>query len=48
MKTSEAKLAALEKLGVVQHPYHTPEFLGLPLRAGNRKDLDWLAAICKG
>lgn len=48
MKTPQARLAALEKLVVAQHPYDTPEFLALPLGAGNRKYLDWLAASCKG
>ena len=42
LKTTQAKLAALEKLIVAQHPYDTPEFLVLPLRAGNARYLDWL------
>ena len=47
LKTPRAKLAALEKMVVAQHPYDTPEFLELPLTAGNRKYLDWLAASCE-
>ena len=44
LKTQKSRLAALEKLIVARHPYDTPEFLVLPLRAGNRKYLAWLAA----
>ena len=47
LKTLTVKLAALEKLVVAQHPYDTPEFLALPLSAGSRKYLDWLAASCR-
>jgi len=46
LKTRKAKLAALEKLILAQHPYDTPEFLVLPLVAGSEKYLDWLAAVC--
>lgn len=46
LKTQTSKLAALEKLVLSKHPYDTPEFLVLPLSAGNRKYLDWLAASC--
>jgi periplasmic divalent cation tolerance protein len=42
LKTQKSKLAALEKLVLAQHPYDTPEFLVLPLSAGNEKYLDWL------
>ena len=44
LKTSKPKLAALERLILAQHPYDTPEFLVLPLSAGNARYLDWLAA----
>ena len=44
MKSTKSKLAALEKLVLSRHPYDTPEFLVLPLTAGSRKYLDWLAA----
>jgi len=46
LKTQKSKLAALEKLVLAQHPYDTPEFVVLPLAAGNKKYLDWLAASC--
>ena len=44
LKTQKSKLAALEKLVLAQHPYDTPEFIVLPLSAGNKKYLAWLAA----
>src|SRR3984885_7064721 len=42
LKTQKSKLAALERLIIARHPYNTPEFLVLPLSAGNKKYLDWL------
>jgi periplasmic divalent cation tolerance protein len=42
-KITKAKLKALEKLIVAKHPYDTPEFLVLPIIAGNRRYLDWLS-----
>ncbi len=39
MKTTRARLASLEKLIVEKHPYDTPEFLVLPLIAGNARYL---------
>jgi periplasmic divalent cation tolerance protein len=47
LKTQKTRLAALEKLILARHPYDTPEFLVLPLNAGSRKYLDWLAASCR-
>ena len=47
LKTQKSKLAALEKLVLAKHPYVTPEFLVLPVSAGNKKYLDWLAAATK-
>jgi periplasmic divalent cation tolerance protein len=47
LKTQKSKLAALEKLVLAKHPYDTPEFLVLPVNAGNKKYLDWLAAAQK-
>ena len=47
LKTQKTKLAALEKLMLARHPYDTPEFLVLPLAAGNQKYLAWLAASCR-
>jgi periplasmic divalent cation tolerance protein len=45
LKTQKSKLVALEKLILARHPYDTPEFLVLPLSAGSKKYLDWLAQI---
>jgi periplasmic divalent cation tolerance protein len=42
LKTQKSKLAALEKLILANHSYDTPEFLVLPVSAGNKKYLDWL------
>ena len=47
LKTQKSKLAALEKLVLARHPYDTPEFMVLPLAAGNQKYLTWLAASCR-
>ncbi|MGA3284529.1 MAG: divalent-cation tolerance protein CutA [Verrucomicrobiota bacterium] len=47
LKTQKSRLAALEKLVLAKHPYDTPEFLVLPLSAGNQRYLNWLAANCR-
>ena len=47
LKAQKSKLAVLEKLVLARHPYDTPEFIVLPLSAGNIKYLDWLAASCR-
>jgi periplasmic divalent cation tolerance protein len=47
LKAQKSKLAALEKLVLAQHPYDTPEFLVLPVGAGNGRYLDWLTAATK-
>jgi periplasmic divalent cation tolerance protein len=47
LKTEKSRLAVLEKLILADHPYDTPEFLVLPLSAGNQKYLGWLAANCR-
>jgi len=44
MKTARSRAAALEKLVLARHPYDTPEFVVLPMTAGSRRYLDWLAA----
>jgi periplasmic divalent cation tolerance protein len=41
-KTAKGKLKVLEKLIVANHPYDTPEFLVLPIVAGNKRYLDWV------
>lgn len=43
LKTKKSKLSALEKLILAKHDYDTPELLVLPLKAGSKKYLDWLA-----
>ena len=43
-KTRKATLPALEKFIVANHPYDTPEFVVLPIAAGNQKYLDWISA----
>jgi periplasmic divalent cation tolerance protein len=47
LKAPKSRLAALEKLILTRHPYDTPEFLVLPLSAGSKKYLDWLATSCR-
>lgn len=47
LKTTRARLAALEKLILAQHPYTTPEFIVLPLAGGAPGYLDWLAQSCQ-
>jgi periplasmic divalent cation tolerance protein len=42
LKTTAARLGALEKLIVARHPYDTPEFLVLPIGRGNKRYLDWV------
>jgi uncharacterized protein involved in tolerance to divalent cations len=48
LKTTSAKLAALEKIIVAKHSYETPEFVVLPITRGNKKYLDWLSKSCRG
>ena len=47
MKTTSARLAALEKLILAKHPYDTPEFVVLPISRGNDRYLDWVEASVK-
>ena len=44
LKTTRAKVKALEGLLLDQHPYDTPEILALPITLGTRRYLDWLGA----
>jgi periplasmic divalent cation tolerance protein len=44
LKTTKSRLSALEKLIISKHPYDTPEFLVLEVKAGNRRYLAWLEA----
>lgn len=48
LKTSRARLAALEKLALAKHPYDTPEFLVLPVSAGSRRYLKWITNSVTG
>lgn len=41
-KTRAARLRALEKLILTEHPYDTPEFVVLQLTAGTERYLAWL------
>jgi periplasmic divalent cation tolerance protein len=47
LKTTQAQLKALEKTILEHHPYDTPEFVALPIIAGNKRYLDWVAACVK-
>ena len=42
-KTTRAKLKGLEKAIFERHPYDTPEFIVLPITAGNKRYLDWVS-----
>jgi periplasmic divalent cation tolerance protein len=42
IKTTKARLAALEKAILANHPYDTPEFLAVPLSHGNEGYCAWL------
>jgi periplasmic divalent cation tolerance protein len=46
LKTRRSKLPKLEAFILEEHPYETPEFLVLPLRAGSKSYLEWLGANC--
>jgi periplasmic divalent cation tolerance protein len=43
LKTTVARLPALQRLIVAKHPYDTPEFIVLPITSGNKRYLDWIA-----
>lgn len=46
MKTTKARVPALEKLILAKHPYDTPEFVVLSVTGGAKKYLAWLQASC--
>ena len=46
LKTTRARLSALEKLIIAKHPYDTPEFVELRLNTGASSYLDWLERSC--
>ena len=41
-KTTQNRVAELEKVVLGTHPYDTPEFIVLPITRGNKRYLDWL------
>ena len=43
LKTTSTRLNRLETCILENHPYDTPEFIVLPLVAGNKKYLDWIS-----
>ena len=43
LKTTAARLAALERHILAGHPYDTSEFVVLPLQGGNARYLAWLS-----
>ena len=47
IKTTAARLSALEKCVLANHPYDTPEFVVLPISSGNRRYLEWIAESVK-
>lgn len=47
MKTTTARLGALEKLVIGRHSYDTPEFIVLPISQGNERYLDWVEEAVK-
>ena len=47
LKTEMAQLKALEDRLLALHSYDTPEFLVLPVEAGNEKYLRWLSEATK-
>ena len=47
LKTTRARLGALEKFILAQHPYDTPEFIVLSEIDGAKGYLDWLAQSCR-
>jgi periplasmic divalent cation tolerance protein len=46
MKTTEGRVADLEKLIVAKHPYDTPEFVVLDVTGGAKEYLAWLQDSC--
>ena len=43
LKTSQARLAALERLVLAKHPYDTPEFVVMNPTGGAKRYFDWWA-----
>lgn len=47
IKTTRARLKALEQLILAKHPYDTPEFVVLDIADGNKRYLKWLQESCE-
>jgi periplasmic divalent cation tolerance protein len=47
LKTTRARLAALERLILANHPYDTPEFIVVPLVGGSARYLDWVSMVAR-
>ena len=47
LKTTRARLAALEELILAEHPYDTAEFIVLSPQQGAKRYLTWLAESCR-
>ncbi len=48
LKTTQARLAELERVVHAHHPYDTPEFVVLKIHTGSRRYLDWIGASTAG
>jgi len=48
LKTTNAKLAALERLILSKHPYQTPEFIALQISTINKNYAHWLVESVTG
>jgi periplasmic divalent cation tolerance protein len=47
IKTTRARLRAVTATIAEFHPYDTPELVALPIAAGSRRYLEWLAAAVR-
>lgn len=47
IKTTRAKLKALERVIQENHPYDTPEFVAMPATLAAKKYLDWVCESVK-
>jgi periplasmic divalent cation tolerance protein len=43
IKTTRERLRKLEACVLANHPYDTPEFIVLPIQAGNKRYLAWIS-----
>ena len=47
IKTTRERLRELEQCVLANHPYDTPEFIVLPIEAGNKRYLAWISDSVK-